>query len=193
MATMSVVVKEIADLQRRYRGSEAVVLEELDRGVTRIVLSAENAIKTEIDDPKTGAKASGALMQSISHRVENIAGGVRGIAGPNARNAGEAATAKNYAINVIKGRRPGKRPPIENIVDWVKVKNQYRRIFDIESSNEKAVRRVAFAVATNIALRGIPANDFMTRALDPLQPKFEAEIRNVVTKRIIGRVTGRGT
>lgn len=183
-AGFEVRIEGLPDLQRRYAEAGAVIEAELGIAMGRTVLAAEAEMKAE------APVASGALRQSIGSEVRPIAGGVEGVAGPGV-SRGLSGTMKTYAQYVIGGRRPGSFPPIVPIMDWVKVKNRYTGIFGINSDDDAQVRRVAFAVARNIARRGIAPNDFMARAIETIRPAAEREFR-AVPRRAALRITGGG-
>ena len=86
---------------------------------------------------KQGHKATGKLSESFKSKVsmtgDNIILTIEGL---------------DYGKYVDSGRRPGKRPPIQAIFNWVKTKG-------IASADKKA-RSIAFAIATAIAREGIP-------------------------------------
>lgn len=70
------------------------------------------------------------------------------------------------------GRGPGKLPPIEPLVDWVKKKG-------IVSSNEEA-RGTAWAIAKSISKKG--TKNYVSNAPDALTEAIEEEFDNYVTR-----------
>ncbi len=68
---------------------------------------------------------------------------------------------------VERGRRPGKRPPLDPIIEWLKIKGI---VVDGEDS-EKAQKAVAYAIAKKIGDDGTPARKVVERSL-PATEKF---------------------
>ena len=80
-----------------------------------------------------------------------------------------------YAAIVEDGRRPGKMPPIEPLVGWVKRKGL------VTGRGKKAqadARGAAFAIARAIAKRGIRGRKVFARA----SKKLRAEVRQAIKK-----------
>ena len=67
---------------------------------------------------------------------------------------------EDYYKYVEKGRNAGKRPPINAILDWVKVK------LNLPTENEN--KSAAFAIAKNMEKIGAPSRDSL-----PVEPTFD--------------------
>ncbi|WP_158117218.1 hypothetical protein [Vibrio cincinnatiensis] len=81
----------------------------------------------------------------------------------------------NYNSWVVQDTGSQGMPPIQSILDWLKVKR-------IQPKTPKADQRdLAFMIARSIARNGTPANDFYERAADKTQDKV-SEIINASVK-----------
>ena len=76
----------------------------------------------------------------------------------------EVGPAVRYATWVQGGRAPGKQPPFQSILDWVKVKG-------IGGDDP---RGAAFLIARAIGRRGVPAQDFINPAGEFVAERLEA-------------------
>jgi hypothetical protein len=68
----------------------------------------------------------------------------------------------DYAIYVDQGRKPGKQPPIQSILEWTRLKG-------IPDS-------AAYPIARSIALNGIPATNFIEEAVTQIEKEFQEEL-----------------
>ena len=93
---------------------------------------------------------------------------------------------------VENGRRPGKFPPIENILEWVKVKPELVRPNRLGrkelSSNQKAPagrliapKQLAFLVARKIATKGIQPGNQLEEAMDIVYARWKDRIDAAIT------------
>ncbi|MCB1788329.1 MAG: hypothetical protein KDJ33_18885 [Gammaproteobacteria bacterium] len=74
--------------------------------------------------------------------------------------AGEVAPGVDYARMVEEGTGPGGQPPLQSLVDWIRVKG-------IDPVNpEMDARDLAFVMARSIAARGTPAQPYLVPSLD---------------------------
>ena len=78
----------------------------------------------------------------------------------------------DYAIFVDKGRRPGKQPPIKNIIAWCKSKG--------------IPKTAAFPIARKIGERGLKGTNFLSplRKLETLIADLKKNSENFVVKDI---------
>lgn len=65
----------------------------------------------------------------------------------------------NYFAQQTAGRAPGKFPPIESIIEWIKVKN-------IQKRDNISDRSLAFIIARKIAQKGTDIHEGKRPALD---------------------------
>ena len=81
---------------------------------------------------------------------------------------------------VENGRRPGKFPPIDNILDWVKVKPQLARPNRLDRK-ELAPKQLAFLVARKIATSGIQPGNQLEEAIDIVYARWKDRIDAAIT------------
>lgn len=68
--------------------------------------------------------------------------------------------ATDYARPVEEGRRPGRRPPVTAVIDWLKVKRIQPRNPNTDQTT------LAFLIARKIGRDGVPAAPYMKPAFD---------------------------
>ncbi len=105
--------------------------------VKKLSLETENRMKAIL---AANGKTNSRIFASLRVNVEESSGTIT-----------VSTDLPSYAVFVDKGRRPGKQPPLDAIIDWCKRKN----------IDQKA----AFPIARNIGKNGIPATNFM----DPMR------------------------
>ena len=81
---------------------------------------------------------------------------------------------------VENGRRPGKFPPIDNILDWVKAKPQLARPNRLDRK-EIAPKQLAFLVARKIANKGIQPGNQLEEAMDIVYARWKDRIDAAIT------------
>ena len=81
---------------------------------------------------------------------------------------------------VENGRRPGKFPPIDNILDWVKAKPQLARPNRLDRK-ELAPKQLAFLVARKIATSGIQPGNQLEEAMDIVYARWKDRIDAAIT------------
>ena len=81
---------------------------------------------------------------------------------------------------VENGRRPGKFPPIDNILDWVKAKPQLARPNRLDRK-ELAPKQLAFLVARKIANKGIQPGNQLEEAIDIVYARWKDRIDAAIT------------
>ena len=85
-----------------------------------------------------------------------------------------------YWKYVENGRRPGKFPPIDNILDWVKTKPQLTRPNRLDRK-ELAPKQLAFLVARKIAAKGIQPGNQLEEAMDIVYARWKDRIDAAIT------------
>lgn len=121
---------------------------------------------------RDGKKASGNLINSI----RNV-----DIAFNNGEIVGEISLA-SYWKYVEYGRRPGKFPPLQNILDWVKIKPVIPRpVNGLKAPSEK---QLAFLISRKIAKDGIKAGNQLQEALEITWSKWENTLSQSITEDI---------
>ena len=81
---------------------------------------------------------------------------------------------------VENGRKAGKFPPIDNILDWVKAKPQLVRPNRLDRK-ELAPRQLAFLVARKIAAKGIQPGNQLEEAMDIVYARWKDRIDAAIT------------
>jgi hypothetical protein len=87
---------------------------------------------------------------------------------------GIVAPGVGYAQVVEEGTRGGGMPPVQNILDWIKVKH----ITSIEPNTSQ--RDLAFMIARSIAIKGTPAQLYMAPALEEQSANAERRINAAI-------------
>ena len=81
---------------------------------------------------------------------------------------------------VENGRHPGKFPPIDNILDWVKAKPQLVRPNRLDRK-EISPKQLAFLVARKIATSGIQPGNQLEEAMDIVYARWKDRIDAAIT------------
>ena len=81
---------------------------------------------------------------------------------------------------VENGRRPGKFPPIDNILEWVKAKPELARPNRLDRK-ELAPKQLAFLVARKIATKGIQPGNQLEEAMDIVYARWKDRIDAAIT------------
>lgn len=81
---------------------------------------------------------------------------------------------------VENGRKAGKFPPIDNILEWVKTKPQLVRPNRLDRK-ELAPKQLAFLVARKIAAKGIQPGNQLEEALDIVYARWKDRIDAAIT------------
>jgi hypothetical protein len=104
-----------------------------------------------------------------------------------------ALSGYSYWYQQRYGRRPGKMPPVDAIIEWIKTK----RTLKVDQSNPKSVESFAWAIAKSIAKKGtsaftnkekrvqVPEKEFQSmreQLLRDLSDKFVVDIRTQIKK-----------
>ena len=78
------------------------------------------------------------------------------------------------------GRKPGKFPPVNKILDWIKIKPVLPRPMNgLKPPTEK---QLAFLISRKIAREGIPAGNQYTDALDETWKRWEQNISKAISE-----------
>ena len=81
---------------------------------------------------------------------------------------------------VENGRKAGKFPPIDNILDWVKAKPQLVRPNRLDGK-EITPKQLAFLVARKIATKGIQPGNQLEEAMDIVYARWKDRIDAAIT------------
>lgn len=119
---------------------------------------------------RDGKNATGELISSIRPMTPELAGGVFEC----------SLSLAPYWKYVESGRRPGKFPPIDNILEWVKAKPQLARPNRLDRK-EISQKQLAFLVARKIATKGIQPGNQLEEALDIVYARWKDRIDAAIT------------
>lgn len=122
---------------------------------------------------RDGKKATGELISSIKPMTPLLVNGTF-------QCSLSLAPHWKYVEN---GRRPGKFPPIANILDWVKTKPQLARPNRLDRK-ELAPKQLAFLVARKIATKGIQPGNQLEEAIDIVYARWKDRIDAAITSDI---------
>ena len=113
-------------------------------------------------------KATGTLINSISTQVKTSNGLVYDV----------VINLADYWRYVEEGRKPGKFPPPDAILKWIKVKPVIPRPYNGKVPTQK---QLAFLIGRKIATEGIEPGNQLKETVDTLNaeyiPKFEAALK----------------
>lgn len=93
----------------------------------------------------------------------------------------------NYFIYIENGRRPGKRPPIDAILNWVRVKNIIPTPMTLKSGKSiiPTQRSLAFLISRKIGEEGITPKPYLQNTFDMLLDDLERDLVEVIEKEVI--------
>jgi len=122
-----------------------------------------------------GSVASGDLGSSIEVRVPN----------PRRGEYIGQVLMNDYWEAVDQGRRAGKRPPIQSIIDWLKYPAvQDRLTFGRGNiSDQSQITSIAYVIAKKIGDKGTSGNEFATEVFDSdlltnIQTRIESAVES---------------
>lgn len=153
---VTVEVLGLEGLRRGLSGAPKVMEREVRGAMEASLLSLEADMRAN------GARDTGRMTGSVSHRIEGSGVALTGRAGPQVA----------YAFYVERGRRPGRYPPIAAIAGWA-------RRHGI----------APFLVARAIARRGIRARPFVEPAYRRQRGAIEARFRAIGIK-VVASIAG---
>ena len=148
----------------------AVVNEMAQRFVE--LMQSDYRLKRKVGKNFTNAVASGTLEKSLKYRLQ--------IKGQNINISIYAkGKASNYFLARENGRKAGKQPPIDAILDWLRIKPIKLR--DKESGKfqkptEALKRQVAFLIARKIGKQGIKGWHAFDYAMENIWDEYEAKV-----------------
>lgn len=121
-------------------------------GLLRIVQNWGNELSENLRNTlrKNKTNASSVLSQSIGS-----------IAKPKKDGFRLTVEMEDYYRYVEEGRRAGKRPPIQNIYEWIQNKKSVQTLISKSTDRRKATRSLAYVIARKIAKHGTKAQPFI--------------------------------
>jgi len=136
------------------------------------LMQSDYRMKRKVGRNYTNAVASGTLEKSLKYRLQ--------IKGQNINVSVYAkGKASNYFLARENGRKPGKQPPVDAILDWMRIKPIKLR--DKESGKfkkptEALKRQVAFLIARKIGKQGIKGWHAFDYAMENIWDEYESKV-----------------
>jgi hypothetical protein len=136
------------------------------------LMQSDYRMKRKVGRNFTNAVASGTLEKSLKYRLQ-IKGSSINI------SIYAKGKASNYFLARENGRRPGKQPPVDAILEWMRIKPIKLR--DKESgkfkkSTEELKRQVAFLIARKIGKQGMKGWHAFDYAYENIWDEYEAQV-----------------
>ena len=119
---------------------------------------------------RDGKNATGELISSIRPMTSELVNGTLQC----------SLSLAPYWKYVENGRRPGRFPPVDNILDWVKAKPQLVRPNRLDRK-EISQKQLAFLVARKIATKGIQPGNQLSEAMDIAYVRWKDRIDAAIT------------
>jgi len=136
------------------------------------LMQSDYRMKRKVGRNYTNAVASGTLEKSLAYRLK--------IKGKSIDISIYAkGKASQYFLARENGRKPGKQPPVDAILDWMRIKPIKLR--DKESGKfkkptEALKRQVAFLIARKIGRDGIKGWHAFDYAMENIWDEYEAQV-----------------
>lgn len=134
----------------------------------RVLEEIGNAVRNEYQDRliRDDKIATGDLLNSVEYKVEY-----------DDRSIWVELHLEDYWKYVEEGREPGKFPPMENILEWIKVKPV---IPDGRTGTLPTEKQLAFLIGRKIAEEGIEPGEQLKRTLKDINREFEDKIDEAI-------------
>ena len=136
------------------------------------LMQSDYRLKRKVGKNFTNAVSSGTLEKSLAYRLK--------IKGKSIDISIYAkGKASQYFLARENGRKPGKQPPVDAILDWMRIKPIKLR--DKESGKfkkptEQLKRQVAFLIARKIGRDGIKGWHAFDYAMENIWDEYEAQV-----------------
>jgi len=136
------------------------------------LMQSDYRMKRKVGKNFTNAVASGTLEKSLKYRLQ--------IKGQNINVSVYAkGKASQYFLARENGRKPGKQPPVDAILEWMRIKPIKLR--DKESGKfkkptEALKRQVAFLIARKIGREGIKGWKAFDYAMENIWDEYESKV-----------------
>ena len=147
-------------------------------GLLRIVQNWGNELSENLRNTlrKNKTNASSVLSQSIGS-----------IAKPKKDGFRLTVEMEDYYRYVEEGRRAGKRPPIQNIYEWIQNKKSVQTLISKSTDRRKATRSLAYVIARKIAKHGTKAQPFIRQNVNEKSLKLLSDrIGEYIGKQLAG-------
>ena len=89
--------------------------------------------------------------------------------------------AQDYAMYALEyGRKPGKKPPYKNILEWIKVKQILPR--PNKSVKEMTQEDLAYLIQSSIGKKGVTAKKLVSKTLKELMVEYRPKFKSAMVK-----------
>lgn len=136
-----------------------------DRNLNRIVGQFVQKYKNTIQ--QTGHRATGKLQETITYSFQY-----------DGRNLRLILNMEDYYKYLESGRKSGKFPPVDKILEWIRIKPVIPRD---KNGKLPTTNQLAYLIGRKIATKGTPATHIMTDTVVNfrLQQRIRNEILNI--------------
>lgn len=134
----------------------------------RVLGEYGEALRNEYQDNliRDGKIATGELLNSVEYTVET-----------DDRSITLSLKLQDYYKWVEEGRQPGRFPPVDKILEWIRVKPI---LPDERNGKLPTEQQLAFLIGRKIAEEGIEAGHQLARARTTLAEEWEAKIDEAI-------------
>jgi hypothetical protein len=136
------------------------------------LMQSDYRMKRRVGRNFTNAVASGTLEKSLKYRLQ--------IKGQSINISIYAkGKASNYFLARENGRKPGKQPPIDAILDWMRIKPiklRDKETGKFQKPTEALKRQVAFLIARKIGKQGIKGWKAFDYAYENIWDEYESKV-----------------
>jgi hypothetical protein len=136
------------------------------------LMQSDYRLKRKVGKNFTNAVASGTLEKSLKYRLQ--------IKGQSINISIYAkGKASNYFLARENGRKPGKQPPIDAILDWMRIKPiklRDKETGKFQKPTEALKRQVAFLIARKIGKQGIKGWKAFDYAYENIWDEYESKV-----------------
>jgi hypothetical protein len=136
------------------------------------LMQSDYRMKRKVGKNFTNAVASGTLEKSLKYRLQ-IKGSSINI------SIYAKGKASNYFLARENGRKPGKQPPVDAILEWMRIKPiklRDRESGKFQKPTEALKRQVAFLIARKIGKQGMKGWHAFDYAYENIWDEYEAKI-----------------
>ena len=136
------------------------------------LMQSDYRMKRKVGRNFTNAVASGTLEKSLKYRLQ--------IKGQSINISIYAkGKASNYFLARENGRKPGKQPPVDAILEWMRIKPiklRDRESGKFQKPTEALKRQVAFLIARKIGKQGMKGWHAFDYAYENIWDEYEAKV-----------------
>jgi len=136
------------------------------------LMQSDYRMKRKVGRNFTNAVASGTLEKSLKYRLQ-IKGSSINI------SIYAKGKASNYFLARENGRKPGKQPPVDAILEWMRIKPiklRDRESGKFQKPTEALKRQVAFLIARKIGKQGMKGWHAFDYAYENIWDEYEAKV-----------------